>query len=667
MSRPLNLERALRVYCRIPAQCYFVSAILDTGETVTFSGPTEYKDKIPTFFDMNRWMRCATGQSPSVADPLAAPDSVYEDHGHPRSRSRNPHVQASSQLSPTQAGFGPHASDYEGRRGGYDRRRMQDIDEFDEDFHRNRKRARGTTARRVVEMAEERPVRVTRPTKIPIQISEEQAIWKIYDQRFRGLQQTACKLIAKAWVKLVEPKKQSTHPYTGSDEKAPDWWPKPWGNTRDEKVRHKEPDHLYKKERVHLLKHILRMIVVPNSEQHPDIQKLHLNVAKLEEATTEVLSSFFADKDSPNNMKKRPYLKEIFLLAKYEERFRNGEIDGTTNVYIMSEEKLPDNYQSDDDSSVIKADEEEVMRGPVTLSPNRTMPQALHGPTRTATSTGVAPSAHSSTPSHSGDRSPGTGGLSAGPGSASHAFMGEIPHRGHSTYPPPQMMHHPDMGASDHHTGYVDSGNGMGVGNSPSQQQHHHQQPQHQHQQHQHHPAHQNLPHPHQQPLTESHSSVSLQQIVPNPHETSRRSSIFSPTSEYSGTPTSANVYQTWQPQPQQSSNPPSASSMYTFPPHQVQATQHTSFVPQAPVAPVGGVGSVGLAPPSHGYMGHGFDSMPRTSYDTAPHDTMFRQSGVAHSGGVNPPGTYSIPLPQDTRALPNHGLKTEPPNRHLH
>ena len=68
------------------------------------------------------------------------------------------------------------------------------------------------------------------------------------------------------------------------------------------------------------------MIVLPNAEQHPDIQKLNLNVAKLEEATNEVLSSFFVDKDAPNNAKKRPYLKEIFLLAKSEERYRNGEI-----------------------------------------------------------------------------------------------------------------------------------------------------------------------------------------------------------------------------------------------------------------------------------------------------------------------------------------------------
>ena len=80
-------------------------------------------------------------------------------------------------------------------------------------------------------------------------MQDSQALWNFYDQRFKSCQQSACKLIAKAWVKAVEPKKQSTHPYTGSDEKAPDWWPKPWGTTKEDKVRHKEPDHLYKRGR----------------------------------------------------------------------------------------------------------------------------------------------------------------------------------------------------------------------------------------------------------------------------------------------------------------------------------------------------------------------------------------------------------------------------------
>ncbi len=106
---------------------------------------------------------------------------------------------------------------------------------------------KGPSSRRTASIVEDKTIRPTQPAKIPIRISDQQAIWNIYDQRFRSLQQSACKLVAKAWVKLVEPKKQSTHPYTGSDEKAPDWWPKPWGPTREERVRHKEPDHLYKK------------------------------------------------------------------------------------------------------------------------------------------------------------------------------------------------------------------------------------------------------------------------------------------------------------------------------------------------------------------------------------------------------------------------------------
>jgi hypothetical protein len=68
------------------------------------------------------------------------------------------------------------------------------------------------------------------------------------------------------------------------------------------------------------------MIVLPNSSQHPDIQKLNLNVKKLKEITIEALSAFFADKDQPLNGKKRPYLNEIFRVAEFEERYKNGEI-----------------------------------------------------------------------------------------------------------------------------------------------------------------------------------------------------------------------------------------------------------------------------------------------------------------------------------------------------
>lgn len=68
------------------------------------------------------------------------------------------------------------------------------------------------------------------------------------------------------------------------------------------------------------------MIVEPNHTQHPSIQKLYLNVSKLEEVTNEALSSFFTDKDNPSNLQKKPYLKEIFKVAHLEERYKDGQI-----------------------------------------------------------------------------------------------------------------------------------------------------------------------------------------------------------------------------------------------------------------------------------------------------------------------------------------------------
>lgn len=77
-------------------------------------------------------------------------------------------------------------------------------------------------------------------------------------------------------------------------------------------------------ERVHLLAHILSLIIKPSEEQHCDMRKLGLTVKKLEETTYEALSSFFMECDT--NAKKRPYLAEIFKVARQEERYRSGEL-----------------------------------------------------------------------------------------------------------------------------------------------------------------------------------------------------------------------------------------------------------------------------------------------------------------------------------------------------
>ena len=125
-----------------------------------------------------------------------------------------------------------------------DRRRLSSLDDWDASaLRQGRKRARN---RHLTNDDDDVPVTVS-TTRRGIKINDSADLEGFYEQRFKNCQQTACKLIAKAWVKAVEPKKQSTHPYTGSDARAPDWWPKPWGETKEEKVRHKEPDHLYKR------------------------------------------------------------------------------------------------------------------------------------------------------------------------------------------------------------------------------------------------------------------------------------------------------------------------------------------------------------------------------------------------------------------------------------
>ena len=125
------------------------------------------------------------------------------------------------------------------RRRPYERRRNEPLD--DPSFpYRTVKRPRANPPRRDADDSTSAHFTMKKSLKI----GDAEAVWDFYGQRFRNCQQTACKLIAKAWVKAVEPRKQSTHPYTGPV--APDWWPKPWGPGADNKVRHKEPDHLLK-------------------------------------------------------------------------------------------------------------------------------------------------------------------------------------------------------------------------------------------------------------------------------------------------------------------------------------------------------------------------------------------------------------------------------------
>ncbi|GAA5826251.1 hypothetical protein JCM3770_000629 [Rhodotorula araucariae] len=71
-----------------------------------------------------------------------------------------------------------------------------------------------------------------------------------YRERISDLCYKVDKLVCKRWIKAVEPHKQTRYPYQKGDDHKPGWWPR--------EIRHKEPDHLNKSERVALLLHILR-------------------------------------------------------------------------------------------------------------------------------------------------------------------------------------------------------------------------------------------------------------------------------------------------------------------------------------------------------------------------------------------------------------------------
>ncbi|KAG0684146.1 Transmembrane 9 super member 3 [Pichia californica] len=75
---------------------------------------------------------------------------------------------------------------------------------------------------------------------------------------FEEFQQIPCKLLAKAWIKVIEPRKQSKYPYKNGKISKPFWWPP--------SCIHKEPDHLKKDERINLLIRIIRVFKQRKSE-----------------------------------------------------------------------------------------------------------------------------------------------------------------------------------------------------------------------------------------------------------------------------------------------------------------------------------------------------------------------------------------------------------------
>ncbi|WFC94358.1 hypothetical protein MBRA1_000988 [Malassezia brasiliensis] len=124
------------------------------------------------------------------------------------------------------------------------------------------------------------------------------------EMRFGQLQQVMCKMIAKEWIKVIEPKKQTRYPYNKGEEAKPSWWPKD--------VRHKEPDHLMKPERHALLLAMLRLN--------------QARIARLQLATAEVVVQIKSGRVS--------LLMDIYRVAREEENLRDQNLDINTPITV---------------------------------------------------------------------------------------------------------------------------------------------------------------------------------------------------------------------------------------------------------------------------------------------------------------------------------------------
>ena len=67
------------------------------------------------------------------------------------------------------------------------------------------------------------------------------------------------------------------------------------------------------------------MVARPKEKQPEAVRNSGLDIAKLEEVAMESLDSWFGDEEHPENILKKATLRDIFEVAKAEERFQKEE------------------------------------------------------------------------------------------------------------------------------------------------------------------------------------------------------------------------------------------------------------------------------------------------------------------------------------------------------
>ncbi|KAJ6101883.1 hypothetical protein N7486_004310 [Penicillium sp. IBT 16267x] len=160
---------------------------------------------------------------------------------------------------------------------------------------------------------------------VPLRIGEERKVMDYYEGAFNYFQQINCRVIAKAFIRLIEPRKQVKHPYNGGkpppgsapgtkgdpEKTKPEWWPR--------------------------TNVIIR-----------ELGGYEITADKLKEVA----------EDTKRNLKHPSDLEiiyEILRVRKTEERFERREVDANTVEYVMYYNPSP----TDDDDDEEEEEEEE--------------------------------------------------------------------------------------------------------------------------------------------------------------------------------------------------------------------------------------------------------------------------------------------------------------------
>ena len=219
---------------------------------------------------------------------------------------------------------------------------------------------------------------------VALRIGDTDKILAYYEGALKHFRQLNCRMVAKAFIKVIEPRKQARHPYnggkppagsapgtTGDPEKTkPEWWPP--------KVIHKEPDHL-NKERMSLSPISNSFLFINNFLAERIELLLHIicklgshgiNADKLKEVAGDTKRSL----QHPSHVE---IIFEILRVRKLEERYGRGEVSGNTRVCVIDRgpgSKKDEMEGSTDSPTVTDGEAGHIEEGVSTLSPSIEQP-----------------------------------------------------------------------------------------------------------------------------------------------------------------------------------------------------------------------------------------------------------------------------------------------------